>query len=419
MTSNQNNSNNPNKQTYKCTHCNQTGHSKSRYFELIGYPDWWDPTRHQNSRRLSIAAIAQTKEEKDTTSPSALVTTTNTPSKTVVYKADGTIERFKARLVAKGYTQRYGIDYNETFAPVAKINTVRVLLSLSANLDWPLQQFEVNNAFLHGELYEEVYMELPLSYKIEEKQGQKVCKLRKSLYGLKQSPRAWFGRFTSATKAVGYKQSKSADHTLFLKKQQGKAIALIVYVDDMIVKENDPEERKALQEYMSREFKMKDLGPLKYFLWIEVSRSDDCISIDAHVVFLGRNPIAWNSYKQLTIAHSSNEAEYHEIAFEVLWITFLLGELGVSLQSTHVIYCDNIGTTYLCFNPVYHSRMKHIEIDFYFVQPCAKWGLSVSLRPQIILPMVLPSHSPRLDSNYFGPRLVTSMIHRSDIKDKS
>jgi len=192
---------------------------------------------------------------------------------TMKYKIDGTIECFKARLVAKGYTQTYGIDYTETFAPVAKINTVQVLLSLAANLDWPLQQFDVKNTFLYGELSEEVYIDLLLGCMIPTKLSQKVCRLKKSLYGLKQSSRAWFGRFTKSMIAFGYHQSNS-NHTLFLKKQQGKITAFIIYVDDMVVTGNDPEERKALQNYLSKEFEMKDLGDLKYFLGIKVSWSN-------------------------------------------------------------------------------------------------------------------------------------------------
>ena len=122
---------------------------------------------------------------------------------TVKYKADGSVERLKARLVAKGFTQSYGIDYLETFAPVAKLNTIRILLSLAVNLDWYLYQLDIKNAFLNGDLEEEVFMEVPQGLDLN-LTGNKVCKLKKSLYGLKQSPRAWFDRFTKAVVRLGY-----------------------------------------------------------------------------------------------------------------------------------------------------------------------------------------------------------------------
>ncbi|BBH05042.1 HXXXD-type acyl-transferase family protein [Prunus dulcis] len=165
---------------------------------------------------------------------------------TVKFKADGTIERYKARLVAK------------------------------ANLNWPLHQFDVKNAFLHGDLEEEVYMDSPPGCKMGPNTSNMVCKLRKSLYGLKQSPRAWFGKFSKSMKDFGYKQSNS-DHTLFLKHKKGKVTALIVYVDDMVVTGNDPVEKAALQHHLASEFEMKDLGALKYFLGIEVARSEQGI----------------------------------------------------------------------------------------------------------------------------------------------
>ncbi|XP_047979007.1 uncharacterized protein LOC125220919 [Salvia hispanica] len=113
---------------------------------------------------------------------------------TIKRRPDGTVERYKARFVAKGYTQTYGVDYAETFSPVAKINTVRVLFSIAANKDWPLHQFDVTNAFLHGELPKPVFMEPPSGFTGEFRDGE-VCQLKKTLYGLKRSPRAWFGRF--------------------------------------------------------------------------------------------------------------------------------------------------------------------------------------------------------------------------------
>jgi len=110
------------------------------------------------------------------------------------HKPDGTIDWYKARLIARGFTQTYGVDYQETFAFVAKLNTILVLLSLAANFDWPLQQYDVKNSFLHGNISEEIYMSMPPGY-IFSSDTSLVCKLKKALYRLKKSPRAWLEYF--------------------------------------------------------------------------------------------------------------------------------------------------------------------------------------------------------------------------------
>ncbi|XP_052199622.1 retrovirus-related Pol polyprotein from transposon RE1 isoform X2 [Diospyros lotus] len=196
---------------------------------------------------------------------------------TVKYKSDGSIDRYKARLVAQGYSQTYGIDYEETFAPVAKLNSIRIFLSIVVNLDWELFQFDIMNAFLNGELEEEVYMKIPPGFENEERIG-KVCKLHKSLYGLKQSPRAWFKRFSSTLTKFGYKQGETG-HTLFIKHSNGKRCILIVYVDDIIVTGDDTNEIATLKQRLKEEFVVKDLGNMKYFLGMEVARSKEGIVI--------------------------------------------------------------------------------------------------------------------------------------------
>ena len=164
------------------------------------------------------------------------------------------------------------MDYLETFALVAKMNTVRILLSLAANYGWELQQFDVKNAFLHGDLEKEIYMDVPPGYG-NNLARHTVCKLRKALYGLKQSPRAWFGRFARVMIAMGYKQSQG-DHTLFIKHSpSGGVTVLLVYVDDIIVTGDDDRERKVLSQCLAKEFEIKVLGRLKYFLGIEVAHS--------------------------------------------------------------------------------------------------------------------------------------------------
>ena len=140
--------------------------------------------------------------------------------------------------------------------------------SIPCNEPW--LAFDVKNAFLHGGLDEEIYMDVPIGY--IEMSSKMVCKLQRTLYGLKQSPRAWFGRFSLAMRKYGFQQS-NCDHTLFLKRWQGKVTTLIVYVDDMIITGNDTKEVAKLQKQLAAKFEMKSLGGLKYFLGIEVAQS--------------------------------------------------------------------------------------------------------------------------------------------------
>jgi len=159
---------------------------------------------------------------------------------TVKFNPDGSVDRLKARLVAKGYTQTYGIDYDETFSPVAKISSVRVLISLAATLDWPLFQLDVKNAFLHGDLHEEVYMEQPPGFVAQGESPGRVCKLKKALYGLKQSPRAWFGKFSEAVLKFGLQRCQT-DHSVFHLHTSAGYIFLVVYVDDIVITGDDSE----------------------------------------------------------------------------------------------------------------------------------------------------------------------------------
>ncbi|CAL2227819.1 unnamed protein product [Prunus armeniaca] len=334
----------------------------------------------------------------------------------VKLKAYGSIERYKARLVVKGYTQRYGIDYQQTFAPVAKIKTIRVLLSLAVNLDWPLHQFDVKNASLHGDLEEEVHMDLPPGCNLARDKENQVCKPKKSLYGLTQSPRAWVDKFTESMKNFGYIQS-NVDHTLFLK-SDGKRLT---------------------------EFEMKDLGDLKYFLGIEVARSTTGIflsqrkyvlyllietrmlgckpadtpiemnhnlykdmyqeptnkkqyqrlverliclahtrpdvdwassvidrrSTSSYFTFVGGNLVTWRSKKQNVVSRSSAEVEYRGMAHgvcELLWIKRLLVELGFKPGKPMKLHCDNKSTIDIAHNPVQHDRTKHVEVDRHFIK---------------------------------------------------
>ena len=155
----------------------------------------------------------------------------------IKYFPDGFIERFKARIVAKGYTQVSGLDYTDTFSPVVKATTVRVVLSIVVTNKWPLRQLDVKNDFLNGTLIEHVHMEQPSGY-IDPRFATHVCLVKKALYGLKQAPRAWFQCFSSFLLTFGFYCSRVVT-SLFVFHQQSNLIYLLLYVDDIIVTGNN------------------------------------------------------------------------------------------------------------------------------------------------------------------------------------
>jgi hypothetical protein len=193
------------------------------------------------------------------------------------YYPDGSISAYKARLVAKGFRQREGIDYFDTYAPVARISSIRTLIAISALKGLYIHQMDVKTAFLNGYLKEEIYLEQPEGFVVPG-QESKVCRLIKSLYGLKQAPKQWHERFDTTVTAFGFKHS-SADRCIYTKCIADCTIIICLYVDDMLIISNHLEGISETKKYLSSNFKMKDLGEVDTILGIKVKREGSQISL--------------------------------------------------------------------------------------------------------------------------------------------
>ncbi|RVW65982.1 Retrovirus-related Pol polyprotein from transposon TNT 1-94 [Vitis vinifera] len=182
----------------------------------------------------------------------------------------GNIERYKARLIAKGFTQKEGIDYTETFSPVSKKDSLRIILALVAHFDLELQQMDVKTAFLNGELEEEVYMKQPEGFPSSDGE-QLVCKLKKSIYGLKQASRQWYLKFHNIISSFGFVENVM-DQCIYLKVSGSKVCFLVLYVDDILLATNDKGLFHEVKQFLSKNFDMKDMGEASYVIGIKIHR---------------------------------------------------------------------------------------------------------------------------------------------------
>ena len=180
------------------------------------------------------------------------------------------IERYKTRLVAKGFTQKDGIDYKETFSPVSKKDSLRIIMALVAHYDLELHQMDVKTAFLNGNLEEEIYMDQPEGFLVKGKEHM-VCKLKKSIYGLKQASRQWYLKFNDTITSFGF-QENTVDRCIYMKVSGSKFIFLVLYVDDILLATNDLALLHQTKKYLSQNFEMKDMGEATYVIGIEIFR---------------------------------------------------------------------------------------------------------------------------------------------------
>ncbi|KAL0360689.1 UNVERIFIED_CONTAM: Retrovirus-related Pol polyprotein from transposon TNT 1-94 [Sesamum radiatum] len=193
------------------------------------------------------------------------------------YKADGSIDKYKARLVAKGFKQKEGLDFFDTYSPVTRITSIRVLIAIAALYDLEIHQMDVKTAFLNGELDEEIYMEQPEGFVVPG-QEKKVCRLVKSLYGLKQAPKQWHEKFDRTMLSNGFKINE-CDKCVYVKSSHNSFIIVCLYVDDMLIMGSNRDVILTTKRMLTKHFDMKDMGLADVILGIKISKTSDGLAL--------------------------------------------------------------------------------------------------------------------------------------------
>ncbi|KAJ9548149.1 hypothetical protein OSB04_020692 [Centaurea solstitialis] len=299
----------------------------------------------------------------------------------------GIVIRNKARLVAPGYRQEEGIDYDETFAPVARLEAIRLFLAYAAHMNFQVYQMDVKSAFLNGKLAEEVYVAQPPGF-TNPKHPNHVYKQNKALYGLKQAPRAWYETLSNFLIAEGFTRGK-IDSTLFVKSYKDHVFLAQIYVDDIIFGSMKAKLCKKFESLMQSQYKMSMMGELTYFLGLQVKQSEKGIFIfqgkyvrdmlkkfDLTTCSEMKTPMA----PPLKLDKDSNgksfDADPKESDLKAVKRIFryLKGTPNLCLwyprdsAVQNSIYCDNTSAIAITNNPILHSKTKHIEIGYHFIR---------------------------------------------------
>ncbi|GJZ45898.1 retrovirus-related pol polyprotein from transposon TNT 1-94 [Tanacetum coccineum] len=311
----------------------------------------------------------------------------------------GGILKNKARLVARGYRQEERIDFEESFASVARFKAIRIFLAFAAHMNMFVYQMDVKTAFLNGNLREEVYVS-HLNGFVDPDNPNHVYKLKKALYGLKQAPRAWYDMLSSFLISQDFSKG-SMDPTLFIHKEGKELLLVQVYVDDIIFAASTPKygfdscdpvdapmvEKSKLDE--DKEGKAVDSsyyrGMIDTLLYLiatfadadHASCQDTRRSTYGSMQFLGDRLVSWSSKRQKSAAISSTKAEYIAMSrccAQILWMRSQLTDYGLGFNKI-LMYCDNKSAIALSCNNVQHSRSKHIDIRFQFIKKRVENGV--------------------------------------------